>query len=688
MGAPPTPTPIVKRRYDNPPTAVSRSLVSHGDILEAEDPITAAAQALISRFPPPAASTPVTQRAAPTPLQAALSTTSQKTQPPAAARSSQPPGPKMGYFTESRPEARSSLSFAGSRQMSQTPLPVAQEQQQARQQREPSDVGSAWYKNLLQEQERAITLQKDQEQRLSQERVPTLGQHHPSIYSNLGPQAPRSLEMPRRQSGEERAPTPSGMTPMTRPSLAAFRPMQGSPQPSASAIPVLNAPQHSGPSASPPKNIGFRPSTVPAPSPALTPAKLSAPSEPRKTSNLASLLNSEPEDPRPKKRVSDQTAPLTTRPQSPAVHTRHPTPTGMPPIYGRPRGDTTGQASAPPRSIYDRPVQSTPAPTPPLPKHEPGSWSSVAAARREEWPSRQPVTQPPPQSSSPNPMQLDRDRSFFPHRSALGALSGPPRGGPSPPPPHGHGYMGHSRTSSFSHSTPPQQHPSVNAPPSQMPPRGEPLSSKAGSVLQPNPYAQPPGPAAHVQQMQAQQQQQQQNQMHHMYNQGMHSRHGSRDDEIAREQQAREHHAREQQERAYRMDPQRYEYERAREREAQAAAYHAEQARYAQHRPPPQTLHAPMQQGPPDYHQAPEQGARMSLREQAQREGMAGYREAQLRLDRERAVADHEMRMRSEQEEMNNRRRMDEEMRSGMAYPRSASGMGMGGYNGPPPRRR
>jgi len=93
-----------------------------------------------------------------------------------------------------------------------------------------------------------------------------------------------------------------------------------------------------------------------------------------------------------------------------------------------------------------------------------------------------------------------------------------------------------------------------------------------------------------------------------------------------------------------------------------------------------------MQQPPPGYHQAPEQGARMSLREQAEREGMAGYREAQLRLDRERS--EHEMMMRrNEQEDMNNRRRMDEEMRSSMAYSRSASGMGMGGYGGPPRRR-
>ena len=353
MGAPPTPTPIVKRRYDNPPSAVSRSLASHGELLEVEDPIAAAAAALISRFPPPDVSTPVPQRAAPTPSQAALPTTSQKPQLPAAARSSQPPGPKMGFFTESRPEARSSISFAASRQMSQTPLPAAQDLQQARQQRERSDIESNWYKNLLKEQERAITLQKDQEQRLSQERVPTLGQHHPSLYANLAPQPSRSLDMPRRQSGEERAPTPSGMTPMTRPGLGAFRPMVGSPQPSASVTPVLSAPMHPGPIASPPKNLGLRPSTVPAPSPAPTPAKLSAPTEPRKTSNLASLLNSEPEDPRPKKRVSDQTAPLSTRPQSPAVHTRHPTPTGVPPMYAQQRRDTSGQVSAPSRSIYD-----------------------------------------------------------------------------------------------------------------------------------------------------------------------------------------------------------------------------------------------------------------------------------------------------------------------------------------------
>ncbi|TKX25980.1 Myb-like DNA-binding domain-containing protein 2 [Elsinoe australis] len=440
LGPPPQPTPIVKRRYDNPPAATSRPVTAQAEAME-EDP---------GRFVASAIPSAGAVRTAPTPLQTALANNAKVAAQPGG-RPSQPPGPRMGFFSESR-ETRPPQQPPTSRPPPQ-PVQASQPGQAPPQQRsQEGSLNTEWYQNLIQEQERALKMQHQSEiAARSQDKVPQLP--HASVYPNLAPQ-PASQSRPPTRPVEEKGPPPP---PPARPGSASMRSLIGSPAQSATGPPPRPPPTHPGQNPSPPKLTGFRPSSVPAGSPVQTPSLSAKPAEPRKTSNLASLLNSEPEEPRPvAKRMSDHSVQGIARPQSPASIQRNPTPTSS--VLGQ-RRDTFG-SSGPPRSFYDRPGQSTPVPTPPQPNYD-SRWSNIGPARREEWPPRQ---VPPPPSASPGPNGLE------------------PRANPSPPP-----HLSHSRHGSFS---------APGGPPTQQPPPPHPMS---GHPMSANPFGQaPPG---HVQGM-------------------------------------------------------------------------------------------------------------------------------------------------------------------------------------------
>lgn len=673
MGVPPTPTPIVKRRYDNLQPTAPRTLAPHGELVEGEDMASISSSAApfassrLAFATQPGSMATSQQRTLSNPSQAALAPSNSKQQN-APARPSQPPGPKMGFFSESRTEHRPPpRPFAPARPVLP---PQSLSEEQARKIQAAQNPHSDYLRSLVEEQERAIKLQE--EDRMSRDRVPLATGH-----LGFGGLQGKADDKP---AYENRASTPTfSALPGARSS--SLRNILGSPTPSAS---VPQGPLHSGFShsthPSPPKTVGFRPSSVPAG--AVTqppPSKLAAPPEPRKTSNLASLLNSEPEEPRPRNRMSDHSVQsVVSRVPSPGIG-RNATPVNhsVPPQQRR---ETFGQSAGPHRSIFDRqPLPPSQAPTP-TPKQEPGHWSSLPSASRsrEEWMSRPGLPQSQ-QSGSPRQPTIDREpRPFYSsHRaSAFGSMDGQARVNPSPPP-HAHPGYGHSRNPSYNPTTqsgPGTQSGSQSA--SQHPQTRD--QQQAGQILQPNPYAQPPGPAPHLQHLQQGHMQGSSIEQRHP---GMHSRQISREDDMARDH-----------ERAYRD---RFEMER-REREAQYHQQQEQQQQQQQHRygapPRPQPLHAPVHPAsqpsyPPERPQSayPSEHHRLSLREQAEREGQAIFRQERERMEHERKEQDMIMMRRREQQERESdegKRRFEDQLRATGAFvPRSSQGPGF-------PRRR
>lgn len=586
LGPAPMPTPIVKRRYDNTPISTSRPSTAQADTPEIDDIAPGHA-----RFVPAGVSTPGQSRAAPVPLPSSLTSGPGKPTVPSSARGPQSSGPRMGFFSDARDSRPPSQQQQLQQQPSTRPPPQAVQTQlppqhapgpSSSQQSESKNINPAWYQNLVLEQERAIGLQKEQEARVSQDRVPQVA-HHPG-YGQVDPQTTKSGEVHLKH--EERAPLhmPS-MFP--RPGSASTRNSMGSPAPapSASVPPPMVPPIHPGQHPSPPKATGFRPSSVPAGSPVVPPLQAAPPPEPRKakTSNILSILNSEPaEDHRAAKRLSDHNM---QRAQSPANVQRHPTPTGTATSQRR---DTIG-TSGPPRGFYDKPTSSTPIPGQAQPKYE-SLWSSIANVRREEWPPRQ--GGPAPQGGSPNMTALDRDRAYFQHRSSgLASIGNSARGNPSPPP-HGHSHLlhgRHSRTSSFSGPGPMQNQQPPPQQMSQYPPREQP------GTLQAHYSSASSGAPSHL--SQSQPAQNSPNPPPLTY----HSRRQSRDEEYSRASERWSYH--QERERAAYEREREMERERERERERdREAAYAAEHARYRGGPPSlSQPMHAPLQQGPPGH---------------------------------------------------------------------------------------
>lgn len=661
IGLPPTPTPITKRRYDNPPT-LPRSLVSQGEYMDIDEPLAGTQpsiqmQAQLSQYPqPPRFMTPNQPTPAPqprvvsNPIQSVGSPAPSKPANIGQARSNPPPGPKMGFFSDTRLERRPTVSSLPTSRPVQQVLQMHSQQQQEpsphQSRAQPEGPNSELMERLQREQARAMNIEAHaNHERESQDRF-TQPPPQPNIYHSMGLQHPRSVHpgfQDRRPDVEERPTTPGPSASMlSRQGQGIFRGIMGSPAPTAPSPLTLNPSFRPAPVPSPPKRDDFRHGSVPAPSPAQSVANLAPPpAEVRKTSNVMSLLNSEPEEPRPpRNRLSDQNTSALFRAQSPAPSNLA---TSSSSSGFHPRREVFNQTSVS-RSDFERPpfTQQAPhVPTPPLQHERLASGTMTPGGSRQEWNTRPPASQPP-LSGSPHPSTplTAEARSYFPHhRAVLGGLNSQARNNPSPPP-NNHPFMQHSRTPSLGQSTTPAP---GQTPAMQHVQQPSSSASQTAPSLQSNPYAPPSSAAYEMQQMHAQQQ----SQLHHAHNSsvgpghpGLHRRQPHPDEEyymqLGREVLRDVRHERMEMDRS--MERQHIDRQ-VREREAHFQAQQQAQAQEQHHYAAQGYGRAPPALHPSHAQPFPAQSAGLSLREQSRREAAdamhrdALNREGQMRRD-------------------------------------------------------
>lgn len=565
MGAPPTPTPINKRKYDAPTPALQRSVPQHADAMEIDEPATIIRaqvpkhasppqfQQMQQRFTSSAHATPVqATRRIPSPSATPVTSATPLMQNNATARSLQQPlGSRMSLFGESRPESKSGFASSASFRDSQQPTPTGQLTQSSRTVQDAHD--SDFIKNLKEEQERAIRQQGAYQQQERQERIEppfqrrsSLHQQQPGINRSPSTHIPGTMQE-RKPPLEQRAATPprGSLFPGGNP----LRRSLGSPAFSALAAPGQPLSGRMGFEQPPLKREDSRPGSVIAATSAPAPAATPAPAlEVPKRSNLLSILNSEPEEPKPAP-PKPMSEPVMTGGQQRTASPAHPHqhPLAAPPTTQANIGSMREPFGQPPMpSSFQRPAfgHNTSGPSPRMIKQEVPSNAGLQQQSQQppplpknDWASRvlgqgpQTPQQGPPSSSTPAPA-LERDvRPYFSHRTGvLGSLSGPQRGNPSPPP---HAVIGHSRTPSLTMqgpSQPPREQRGLMQGQSQGQAGGPPAQP-----LQPNPYAQPPPPFGQPPPGQAQ------NHAHHAHNTsiggafGMHSRSMSRDEPMRQE---------------------------------------------------------------------------------------------------------------------------------------------------------
>lgn len=655
MGAPPTPTPIIKRKYDNPQPNLPRALAPNTDAMEVDDPSpaprpSAPKHASPSQFPAQprfttsAQATPVpAQRVVPSPVTSAAVPVAPQTTVAAPQRPSQHPlGARFSIYPDARPESRAGLAPTASFRMSQDLQSRAQAHQQSR-----NMPDAAYIRNLKEEQERALQVQESRNQ---QERVDQLQRqsvfHRGSAHGSPS-DTPLTNPLERKRFPEETPPSPPRGAPIQTSAFA--RPLLGGSffgQNSSSPFPATFAGrQLSHPS--PSKRDEPRPNSVRTTSGAPSAGAAPPPADPPKRSNLLSILNSEPEEPKPLKRES-----LGSQRAASPGSSNFPNAPNAPPAAPLPaiptRRETFGQPSMP-QSQFSRPSfaqpSQTPVPQPPALKQElpPGGPQS-----KPDWARH--VLQQQVSQSEPSPPTLERDvRPYYPHRAALGSLNQSNRANPSPPP---HPLMAHSRTPSLTAQAiqssrdqrpqlsnqqpthPAHQHPQLSNPFAQHP------SSSSFNPAQP----------AHGH-----------NHAHHSHNSsvgggfpGMHHRGLSREDAIRHEQSIMAQREREELERRWRQDS----IDAERRAEAQFFAQRQQEQERQQHvfargPPPPQPLHPPTLAGPSFM-----PNRLGSLREQSMREAEVTMEEHRRMQDAERRRQDEYMRDREE----DHRRRQQDEM--------------------------
>lgn len=363
---------------------------------------------------------------------------------------------------------------------------------------EAQDTTSPWYQELSRE----IVVQREHDAR----GPPQLRGMHDHTISNGPPQHAGPVFAQRDRPISAHAPGPLRGTfrdeghmspafmPGARPGQGVLRSVLGPPHMS----PIgPSQDQSTRRDHSPPKYGGFRPSSVPAalanqPPPLTAPQKVDTSKDPPRRSNLAALLNSEPEEPR-RKRPADQISQPATRPQSPAqMPPRGPTPTQQPQMQGRHDAYDKSHMG------YERPGMSAASPATPY-ETGGGHWTNPPSARPpDEWNHRQSiVSQSYHATHSPNPMQYERERPpLFQHRQSTSHSHVLPHGsrGRTPPPGHPQPAAGHSRTSSYGQSTP------IEKPGMPRPPFGFDPRDHQGPYASGKPYAYPHAPSPQTQQ--------------------------------------------------------------------------------------------------------------------------------------------------------------------------------------------
>ncbi|QIW98516.1 hypothetical protein AMS68_004034 [Peltaster fructicola] len=410
IGAPPVPTPITKRKYDQPPTA-PRSLVQHGDAMDIDDGIGSRASIKQHGSPPQFGMRPQYQPALQADRGQSDTSGTPTLAPSVPTRQFQP---RMSIFSDPRAEGRSSLSAAPS-YMPPLGTPTAQ----------PSRPGpdSGYIQSLLDQQKQAIQMQgqySGDRMDFSQPRGP-LGslQHSPASQ-------PALLHIDRKQLDARPSPPPMG----------SFFGSKGGSSTSRAYDSLRYSTQHAV-APQPPKREDSR-TSIGSSATFLQPSQ---PADPPKRSNVMSLLN-DTEDPKPAKRNSMEvpTAAAIPRHGSPAQHGGVP-----PPAFG----NVSQPYNAPGQPQYARSSLAAPPVSSAL-KQEPLSASSSGIQSsippKHDWPARSSAhgTHTPPAGPS---YERGGRPPFQPyHSSMLGSLGTPNRANPSPPP---LGGLQHSRTPSL-----------------------------------------------------------------------------------------------------------------------------------------------------------------------------------------------------------------------------------------------
>ncbi|KAI7465665.1 hypothetical protein KC351_g14866, partial [Hortaea werneckii] len=691
LGPPPTPTPIVKRKYDNPQPTVStgpRPLAPHTtDAMDVDEPQSSRAQTSSKHVSPPqyqaqprfassAQATPIpAHRVAQSPGSSNVSPAITQVQPTAAPGRPMPHplGQRLAFLPETRPESRPGMPATSAFRLNQDPANRGTSGQ--------SPVPDQQYiRNLVQEQQRALQMQ---EQSIQQERMDQIQRHGSMPRTSLqGSPANQPLPQPpidRKPLLEERAPTPPrsqyGQSPFSRASIGQvpFGPLgQAGMNASLLGRPAFGAStpkidESSRPEQRQEPRADARPTSVPSsiqPTPQPTATAPAAAAEPPKRSNLMSILNADAEEPKPAKR--EDAAAVPQRVASPAP----------PPQLAATPGPQQG-ASLPPRrefsgSSANQPLYGranfgqshTPNPQQTQVKQESSAATPTGQPPKPDWAShvlsgRQPGGQP---QGSGLPAEKEGRPFFAPHRSsAFGQLNQPTRANPSPPP---HPVIGHSRTPSLTtqpHQPPPrEQHPALQG--------QQPLPVGRGPAQQPlhaNPYAQPPGGTPFsqppIQQVPSHAHHGHSGSIGGGFNGGVHSRAPSRG-EIARHEQIVAQREREDFE-IRRMQDHHREFERHRDaqmyaqRQQQIEAERQHHQAYARGGPPP----PPMHPGHFGGHQ-PFPPPRASLRDQAMRDAEVAIQEEEHRR------RSHVMQAQQHQAHEDERRRFEMDMQREREY--------------------
>ena len=515
MGPPPTPTPITKRKYDNPQTSTPRALAPQNDAMDIDEPGLAQRPPTMLQGSPPqlqnkprfsgsSENTPIqSQRVVPSPMpHAAMPATSMPpTLPPN--RVGLPYnalGSRFGMHGD-RPESRPSVQSTSMFPVSQGPSPVPPRSQpppplaRTLSNAPPAEFLQSLEHNLRAEQDRAFAQQRrapgmellgtdEHDVQLShgqshhgQALGQSHGQHRPHMNPftqgspiNLHQSLTLTAMPPDRQRGyEERVGTPSRDV---YSSALSRGPALVNPNPSAGSEPRFGIPTMSGLARgyhpSPPKLESARPGSVPTsgpsrqpPMPAQTPASAPTPApEPTKKSNIMNLLNDEPAETKPPVKRDSLPSAGPTRVASPAQpFSSAPTPQPMSNISAPRFGQHTTSLSQFHRGSFGQPL-STPGPAPANLKQESsnGSSSSLQQTTKHDWPRGMMHGSNP---SPPAPAPLDRDPrdgrpgySYPPsHRTVLSSLNPSSRANPSPPPT----MHSHSRNSSLTQPAPSQR---------------------------------------------------------------------------------------------------------------------------------------------------------------------------------------------------------------------------------------
>lgn len=428
IGAPPTPTPITKRKYDSAATVTQRTIVPQGDPMDIDESATNARSShnkhesprqfsVRPQYPPTTVPTPQMSHVGP-------STATQEhagSLMSGSASARQYQSGRGGLF-DSAPDTRPSITGAPS---FYPPASVASGQPSHH--RTSQDAHDPYIRGLLEEQQRAIRLQDQQ----SQEQEPVDPYYHRATM-----QQQRSPNVQHIHEREHRPNSPPAPYFSSRPAQTGAPRHMGD-RATHLLDPLRFPPPHPQTIASPPKRDPVRPALPSAF--ASGPSNKAAPEAPKRM-DLFSMLNNS-EDPKPKRNSLDMTqAAGQARAGSPAQHTAltaspyssipKPRELYAPVNQYPPSRGSVGHMTAPSRS-----------PAPPTPLKQESLPAPLSG--KQDWQHRSGLHS----MGSQQPLPLEREvRPYYSHRSSLLSQGEPGRHNPSSPP---HTNLQHSRTSSI-----------------------------------------------------------------------------------------------------------------------------------------------------------------------------------------------------------------------------------------------